>query len=275
MLELKPIYNTGTITFIESPEKMSIKKIDSSYIRDPKAIIPNGIYKVFKHEKNKQLFLIIFSSILLIANIIWFILMATIYKEKVNKFWYAPASFSFCLISWKLITILLNTKQLNASINLYRESLMEGSRLTPPFVTNMYLNLYKSQTRQNWIVLAILFYGIIFILLFWWLKDVQWWIFDFSGWIRAIAHNPENIGIILITILITTLAMHIYFTIYRKKRIIDIQSFFGNEVISQLEIDELVKEKNKHYAKIFFISILIILVFPFFIWIVYKKFIKK
>ena len=70
MLELKPIYNTGTITFIESPEKMTLKKIDSSYIRDPKGIIPNGIYKVFKHEKNKQIFLISFLGSLLLANLI-------------------------------------------------------------------------------------------------------------------------------------------------------------------------------------------------------------
>ena len=275
MLELKPIYNTGTITFIESPEKMALKKIDSSYIRDPKGIIPNGIYKVFKHEKNKQIFLISFLGSLLLANLIWILLMATMYKEKINNFWYAPAVISLSLILWKLTTVLLNTKQLNVSINLYRESLIEGSRLTPPFVTNTYFNLYRSQTRQNWIVLTILFYGIIFTLLFWWLKDVQWWIFDFSGWIRAIAHNPENIGIVLITILVVTLVMHIYFTIYRKKRIIDIQSFFGNEVISQLEIDDLVKEKNKQYAKIFILSVLITLVFPFFIWIIYKKFIKK
>lgn len=69
MIDLKPIYNTGTITFIESPEKAALKKIDSTYIRDPKGIIPNGIYKVFKHEKGKQKFLIISLSLLLIGII--------------------------------------------------------------------------------------------------------------------------------------------------------------------------------------------------------------
>ncbi|MBD5423279.1 MAG: hypothetical protein HDR43_02175 [Mycoplasma sp.] len=275
MLDLKPIYNTGTITFIESPEKVSLKKIDSSYIRDPKGIIPNGIYKVFKHEKNKQNFLICFLSTILLAISIWIILISTIFFEKTNKFWFIPAAISFILASWKLISVILDTKHLNISINLYRESIVAGSRLTPPFVSNMYLKLFKSQTRQNWIVIAFLFYGIIFTLLFWWLKDVNWWIFRFKDWIKAIANNPENIGFVLISILIITLVLHIYFTIYRKKRIIDIQSFFGNEVISQVEIDEMVRNKNKLYAKIFFMSILIILIFPFLGWIIYKKFIKK
>ena len=60
MLDLKPIYNTGTITFIESHEKINLKKIDSTCIKDPEGIIPNGIYKVFKHEKDRQIFLLCF-----------------------------------------------------------------------------------------------------------------------------------------------------------------------------------------------------------------------
>lgn len=275
MLNLKPIYNTGTITFIESPEKVSLKKIDSSYIRDPKGVIPNGIYKVFKHERNKQKFLIWSLSIILLAISIWIILMATIFLDRVSKFWFVPASISFLLSGWKLISIILDTKHLNNSINMYRESILAGSRLTPPFISNMYIKMYKLQVKQNWIVAAFLFYGIIFTLVFWWLKDVNWWILTFSDWIRSIAKNPENVGCVLIAILITVLFFHIYFTIYRKKRIIDIQSFFGNEVISQTEIDGIVRAKNKFYAKIFFTSILVILVVPFLVLIIYKKLIRR
>lgn len=275
MLDLKPIYNTGTITFIESPEKITLKKIDSSYIRDPKGIIPNGIYKVFKHERGKQKFLMFFLSLILIGVAIWIALLSTIYFEKTNHFWFFPSSLSFVLATWKLVFIILDNVHLKRSIDMYRESILADSRLTPPFISNMYLKLFKSQARQNWIVTAFMFYGIIFTLLFWWLKDVDWWVFHFSVWIRSIVNNPEIVGFVLISILVVTLVMHIYFTIYRKKRIIDIQSFFGNEVISSVEIHEIVRNKNKTYSKIFFMSILIILIIPFIGWIIYKKLIRR
>lgn len=275
MLDLKPIYNTGTITFIESPEKITLKKIDSTYIRDPKGVIPNGIYKVFKHERSKQKFLICFLSLILIGIAIWIILLSTVYLSKTNPFWFVPSSVSFILVTWKLIFIILDNIHLNRSIDMYRESILANSRLTPPFISNMYLKLFKSQVRQNWIVVVFMFYGIIFTLLFWWLKDVDWWIFHFSVWIKSVVNNPETVGFVLVSILVVTLVMHIYFTIYRKKRIIDIQSFFGNEVISSVEINEIVRSKNKTYSRMFFMSVLIVLVIPFIGWIIYKKLIKK
>lgn len=275
MMDLKPIYNTGTITFVESPEKVTLKKIDSTFIKDPEGIIPNGIYKVFKHEKSKQKFLLIFMGIILLGLIIWISLLSTILLKKIHWFWFIPTIIAFILSSWKLTSVFLDTRHLSQSIKMYRESLLAGSRLTPPFISGLYIKLYKSQARQNWIVIAFLFYGTIFTLLFWWLKDVNWWIFTFKDWIKSLTKNPELVGFFLITILIVTLIMHIYFTVYRKKRIIDIQSFFGNEVISQTEIDEIVRNKNKIYRRAFFISILIVLVFPFIGWIIYKKVIKK
>ena len=275
MLDLKPIYNTGTITFIESPEKVTLKKIDSTFVKDPEGVIPNGIYKVFKHEKGRQRFLLIFFGIIALGLLVWTALLSTIYFKQINPFWFAPTGIAIALTIWKLISTILDMKNLNQSIIMYRESLIAGSRLTPPFISNLYIKLYKSQARQNWIVISFLFYGVTFTLLFWWLKDVNWWIFEFKTWILKLTKNPELVGFLLISIMVAVLIFHIYFTVYRKKRIIDIQSFFGNEVISQTEIDEIVRNKNKVYRRAFFISILVILILPFIGWIIYKKLIKK
>lgn len=86
MLDLKPIYNTGTITFVESPEKITLKKIDSSYVKDPEGVIPNGIYKVFKHEKNKNNFLLCFTSLLTFTSILLIVIFATVLKNIINPF---------------------------------------------------------------------------------------------------------------------------------------------------------------------------------------------
>ena len=275
MLDLKPIYNTGTITFVESHEKITLKKIDSTCIKDPEGIIPNGIYKVFKHEKDRQIFLLCFFSLIVITMSIYVALLRTIFLNRINQFWMIPTILIIILSIWKIILLILETKHLRQSISMYRESLVLGSRLTPPFISNLYINLYKVQVKQNWIVISFLFYGTIFTLLFWWLKDINWWIFKFKDWIANITKNPQLVGFILIFILFMTLIFYIYFTVYRKKRIIDIQSFFGNEVISQTEIEQIVRQKNKVYRRAFLISILVFFVLPFFGWIIYKKFIKK
>jgi Mg2+/citrate symporter len=71
--------------------------------------------------------------------------------------------------------------------------------------------------------------------------------------------------------LIGVMIVHIWFTIFRKKRIIDIQSFFGNEVISQIEIQKTTSDMNKAYRKIFFLSILTILIIPLIIKVIISK----
>lgn len=273
-MNLKPIYDTGTITFIESPKNINLKKIDSSFVKDPKGIIPNGIYKVFRHEKHKHFFLLFLNFSIITSLSIILSLFLTVYKKEIHWFWFCPVLVGLVLSLVKFIYVALDAKHLSASIKMYRESLIAGSKLTPPFISNIYIKLFKKQIRQNWIVIAFIFYGTLITLLFWWLKDVDWWIFHFKNWIKTLTKNPETIGAIMVSILIFVLFLHIYFMIYRKKRIIDIQSFFGNEVISQVEIDAIVNQLNKTYKKMFFISVLVILIFPFMARIIYKK-IKK
>ena len=270
-LNLKPIYDTGTVTFVDAPKNITLKKIDASYTKDPKGIIPNGIYKVFRHEKKKQAFLLIFNTIIIAIVTTLFALFVTDWKAQIHWFWNVPLVVVGALAMTKFVFVGLEMRHLVVSVRMYRESLMAGSRLTPPFISSLYLKLFKKQTRQNWVVIAFIFYGTIITLMFWWLKDANWWIFEFNIWIKNLTKNPEAVGGIMISILIFTLFLHIYLTIYRKKRIIDIQSFFGNEVISQVEIDNIVAEQNKKYKRLFLLSIIIVLVFPFIIRIIYRK----
>ena len=112
---------------------------------------------------------------------------------------------------------------------------------------------------------------LIFTLIFWGLKDVKWKHLDFKKWIHNSFPNPELVIYILCGIMAAVLALHISFTIFRKKRTVDIQSFFGNEVMDYNELQEKKSKAHKFYAKIFLISILLILVLPFIIYIILKK----
>ncbi|MGL5204905.1 MAG: MSC_0882 family membrane protein [Metamycoplasmataceae bacterium] len=268
-MEIKPIYNTGTITFIENPAKINSIKINSNFKQDPKGVIPNGIYKVFKHENSRSIFVFVLASLIFISQIILISLISTILNW--GWFWYIPTSVVAIASLGKLIYSLIEYRGLRHSINVYRDDLSSGLKTTPPFISNIYIKLYKKQVTHNWITIATLFYGTIAVLIFWWLKDVSWWIFDFKLWISQLGPQPDNLAIYIVIGLIGVMSIHIWFTVFRKKRIVDIQSFFGNEVISQIEIQKIVYDMNKAYRKIFFLSILIILIIPIIIKIVFDK----
>ncbi|MDK2819602.1 MAG: hypothetical protein KFW07_02075 [Mycoplasmataceae bacterium] len=269
-MEIKPIYNTGTITFVENPSKINAIKINSVYKQDPKGVIPNGIYKVFKHENSRFLFVLLLCSLLLISQGILMSLIDSVLKW--GWFWYIPATIIAIGALGKLIYTFVEYRGLKNSINVYRDDLNSGLKTTPPFISDIYIKLYKKQVSHNWITIAIIFYGIIIVSIFWWLKDVNWWIFDFKKWIGDLGPAPENLAIYMIIGLIGVMTVYIWFTIFRKKRILDIQSFFGNEVISQVEIHKMTDTMNKAYKRIFFLSILVILVIPIIVKLVMNKF---
>ncbi len=268
-MQIKPIYNTGTITFVENPSKINAIKINSNYKQDPLGVIPNGIYKVFKHENTRFLFVFILCFAILISQIIIISLISNVLKW--GWFWYIPTSVIAIVSLAKLIYNFIEYRGLKNAVKVYRDDLGSGLKTTPPFISNIYIKLYKKQVTHNWITISILFYGTIFVLIFWWLKDVNWWVFNFEQWIKDLGPAPENLAIYIIIGLIGLMVVHIWFTIFRKKRIIDIQSFFGNEVISQIEIQKITADMNKAYRKIFFLSVLSILVVPIIVKVIINK----
>lgn len=271
MLEIKPIYNSGTISFSTPPSdlKNNEKKLTRKISKDPKGIIPNGIYKVFDYEEKR----LIITSIISFLFFVTFVTILALMFSKVLKYhWILYVPFfglaGFSLV--KLVYSIINMFSLKKSVNYYRESLSRDSKITPPFISKLYLKLNLQQVHHNWLTIFSLFYGTIVLVIFWWLKDVSWWVFEFKEWIAGLGPSPEVISYFSIGALAFVLASYIYLTIFRKKRIIDIQSFFGNEVVSQLEIDKMTMERNKAFSRIFGLSILIILVLPIIIKIILK-----
>lgn len=274
MLDIKPIYNSGTISFVAKPATSSNTKLKSKIIKDPKGIIPNGIYKVFEYEKRRQ---IITAFLSFIVSIGFSVILALLIVKILDYHWliYVPVVFFLALSLIKTILCLIDYSTLKKSIIFYRESLMRNSKITPPFISKLYLKLNLQQVHHNWFTIATLFYGSLVLIIFWWLKDVNWWVFDFKKWIHDLGPNPINICYISFGVLGLILLSYIVLTIFRKKRIIDIQAFFGNEVISQVEIDKMTMERNKGLRRIFFLSILFILILPIIIRIIWKYSKKK
>lgn len=275
-------FNTETVANRLAYETLQTKALstkDKNRLKDPQGIIPNGIYKVFSLEKSVKLASIISSLIIFIISAIFITLFITspslfiniANNEKIKWGWYIIPSIAIVLTFYLMTIELIELIGISRSVVAYRDSIKLGAISTPPFITLLYRKLILKQVRRTWLVVAIIFYVGIFTLIFWGLKDVKWKHLDFKKWIHNSFPNPELVIYILCGIMATVLALHISFTIFRKKRTVDIQSFFGNEVMDYNELQEKKSKAHKFYAKIFLISILLILVLPFIIYIILKK----
>ena len=275
-------FSTETIANRLAYETLQTKALstkDKNHLKDPQGIIPNGIYKVFSLEKTVKLASIISSLIIFIISAIFITLFITspslfiniANNEKIKWGWYIIPSIAIVLTFYLMTIELIELIGISRSVVAYRDSIKLGAISTPPFITLLYRKLILKQVRRTWLVVAIIFYVGIFTLIFWGLKDVKWKHLDFKKWIHNSFPNPELVIYILCGIMAAVLALHISFTIFRKKRTVDIQSFFGNEVMDYNELQEKKSKAHKFYAKIFLISILLILVLPFIIYIILKK----
>ncbi|SYV89667.1 Uncharacterised protein [Metamycoplasma alkalescens] len=75
--------------------------------------------------------------------------------------------------------------------------------------------------------------------------------------------------------MLTIILVFIIATIYRKKKITDIQVYFGDEVMSYEEFNKEKTNAYKFWAKIFFLSVLILLVIPIIILLIIARVRKR
>ncbi|WP_412031519.1 MSC_0882 family membrane protein [Metamycoplasma buccale] len=250
-------------------------------LKDPQGIIPNGIYKVFSLEKNLKIFMLSITSVIFLFSFITCFLFAytpSLFKvdaSKVTWAWYIGPVLIMGISLFIFIIDLLDFLGINKSIVVYRTSIQQGAITTPPFIALLYRKLMMKQVRRTWLIVSILFYVGLFTLIFWGLQDQKWGKLDFKKWIHNSFPNPNVVVYLLCIVMIVSVALFIANTIFRKKRMVDIESFFGTEVMNYNDLQDKKSKAHRFYAKIFFISILVLLILPFVIYIVLKKTIWK
>ncbi|ACF06991.1 Uncharacterised protein [Metamycoplasma arthritidis] len=294
-MSLKPIYSgdpklspnsAGTATLTNRLIEESIQTRALSHgtkLKDPAGVIPNGIYKVFEAEQNLKWTMIVLNAILFTIALVSVFLFA--YKpnlfvdlsagKKISWAWYLFPAFAFLISIYFIVIESIELMGIKKSVVAYRESINSGSTVTPPFISILYYKLSMTQVKRTWIVVAILFYMGLYTIIFWALQDAKWGILDFDKWIHASFPNPNAVVYMLCGIMATVLILYIINTFFRKKRMVDIQSFFGNEVIDYNDLQDKKTKANRFYAKIFFISVLVLLILPFILYIILKKFVLK
>ncbi|MBN0919350.1 MSC_0882 family membrane protein [[Mycoplasma] gypis] len=259
---------------------------------DKEGKIPNGIMKVFRSQKRVKIFNITATLILLIASAILFtlfVLKPSLINKEVTKapiIWYILLTIFDALVLWKLINDSIELHSLKMSIREYRHSIEQGTNDVPSFVLLLYRKLSLNQVTQNWITIATVFYLGVFTLIFWALKDQQWikkdgvqytdgsgtvYLLDFKRWISESFPNPVFWVTIFCVIILCIVVLHIVFTIMRKAKLSSIQSFMGSGSLDYNQVAQDKQSRNRLLAKIFFLSILVILVIPFIVYFIAKR----
>lgn len=294
-MSLKPVYSgdpkinpssMGAATLTNRLIEESIQTRSLSHgtkLRDPAGVIPNGIYKVFEGEQNLKWVMISINILLFVIAFTFVFLFA--YKpklfvdvasgRKISWTWYLFPAGAFLISLYFIVIEAIELLGIKKSVIAYRESINSGSTVTPPFISILYYKLSMSQVKRTWLVVAILFYVGLYTIIFWALQDAKWGLLDFDKWIHSSFPNPNAVVYILCGIMATVLILYIVNTFFRKKRMVDIQSFFGNEVIDYNDLQDKKSKAHRFYAKIFFISVLVLLILPFILYIILKKVVLK
>lgn len=271
-MEIKPLNETSTIQIpIRTQKITTLTKVKT---HDPDNIIPNGIYKVIKWENFRQFFAIALSLIIFAISVV----MISLYATNVLHIGWAgyliPAA-TGTISFYKLITTIFENKFMRKAVERYKENLGIEINSTPAFVAKLYKSLHVKQVSHNWLTFMFIFYGGIFTLLLWWLKDVSWWIFHFNAWIKDIWTNPEIMVWIATGALIAIAFMHIVFAIQRKKRILEIDAYFGLTLIPEGELATIKEVRNKFWRRVFILSVMTILVIPLITMLIMKLISRK
>ena len=249
---------TQTIKFVNP--MVETKIITNSTIQDPERQISNGIYKVISWERIRQIAILFTSLAGLLASIILIALYATVWNGSWGTF-ILPTLLGL-LSSFKVMITYIEFKALRNAVKRYREDLKIGLDSMPPFIPKLYMNMQQKQVKHNWLTFFIIFYFGIFTLALWWLKDTSFWIFEFDKWIKGLFGNPDLMVILFTIGLLLTVVMYIFMTIQRKKRIIEVEAFYGSQVIQTSELTDIKMKMNKFYRRMFIISVMGILVIP-------------
>ncbi|WKX02161.1 MSC_0882 family membrane protein [Candidatus Mycoplasma mahonii] len=270
-MDIKPLYDTNTIKFV-NPAVTSATKLSQKVAVDPDNVIPNGIYKVIRWENIRQKVTLSLFSILSIASIIFIVLYMTVLNSSILSI--IIPSCILVLSFYKIFITISEINYLTKSLIRYKEDLKIGLSDAPPFIAKLYKSIIKKQANHNWITFVIVFYGGITTLLLWWLKDVSFWIFNFKEWIRMWFSNPDLMTIIFSIALLSVMLIQIVLTIQRKKKLLEIDLYFGNKIMPESDSIAIKQDINKCNRRLFVISIMIFMIIPVIAWFTFK-FIKR
>lgn len=272
-MDIKPKFESGTIKINLTPVK--IEKLESKVKKDPSGIIPNGIYKVIRWEQIRQKITLSITSAIIFATALYIFIHALWFPMAWGGY-IIPSSVALLAI-WKLSLTLIEKRYLKSSVAKYKEELeLEiGANSYPAFMVRIYEKLHIKQYRHNWLTFVFLFYVGIFTLLLWWLKDVHWWIFHFDSWIKSMFHNPNLMAILFSVSLGVVAVLHVAMAIQRKRRIMEIDAFFGQAIVPSSQIDETRRAMNKAYGKLFVISLMILVIIPIVVKVILKTLRRK
>lgn len=260
-------------TFEENIEK--IKKYQQSNSNDYNK---KDIEKIYKGQLAINSFWLLLTTILFLSSVTAvLIFLFSNFFEKVEWTWYIIPAVVGIVSLIKMIIAAIEKSAITKGMKSYINSLKFGEKILPNFLFKYYKQLVLKQISHIWVTIFVLFYGSLFTGLLYSLKDV---VVEFAGitinfkqMILTFIPNTNLFFIVAISFMAIFLSITIFFWIWRKKKILDVENIIGIEASVKTDIQNIKRSRNKSWIKLFIFSIFVISVLPIIILLILKRFI--
>ncbi|PAF55018.1 MSC_0882 family membrane protein [Mycoplasmopsis agassizii] len=303
-MNIKPLNDTSTVNIITPSEQMQKIYLETTtFQKPPNEIIPNGLYRVFRFERFFDVFMMValsmviltMAAIIIVNTIRPDLLLTPTIKQELTinvaenttlqpliAIYIITGLVIFAAFA-KIISVAIDFSSIKRSMEQYRNNLKNEDYSSPAYIDNLYKRLIVGQVNHNWITIHLLWFGGLFVAILFGLKNADWSIGEPGGvylpitwniWIKNAFIDPDLVVTLFVTILLAWIVTHIVFFLVRKKRKMDIESFFAKSQLADTETSQKwVSRTRKIWFTTFLILNLILIVIPaaYLIYQVIKK----
>lgn len=229
-----------------------------------------------KTEKKWKTFSMLTSVLFILSMIIIIISFSTNILPISNYGFYAFPSLIILFFLYVLFNSLIERKSLN---KLIENLTFKNDIVSDSLIDDFYIKLQKKQVNSVWFCIFYVFYLGAFTLIFWGIQNQNWFdgFLNFQLWINSSFPEPFTpywATIFFTSTIISIILITVSGTLIRRNSSINFLTYFGEGIVKIEVVNEIKKSRNKLYAKIFFFSILAILIIPLIFYFVVKG-IKK
>ncbi|QSF13749.1 MSC_0882 family membrane protein [Mycoplasma sp. Mirounga ES2805-ORL] len=285
MRKYRPIVNTGAIEIVQNNHEFGFSNTSAKVYRDPKNQISPRAYKVVRSEKILKLTLMLIHYIIMFLAIGMFLITyapkITSYKILFDKvyngylFLFATVAFiAFCFGTKNLI----EKAQWAKTIQRYRDAISIGDYASSNTFHNAYRKIVLKDVNLTWGLIFILTYqGIITAIIYGLYVSGSWDLttkvleihFNWPAWLDGSFKNTVAFCIISGSIMIGLIIAFSVIILFDKKRLGDIDEFFGEKSIEiHDQIEKAKKERNKMWLRIYVVLVVLTILLPIAIFLV-------
>lgn len=279
-MKYRPIQNLNTIEIVKSNHDLGLAQSNRRVYQDPKHQFSPRIYKVIRGEKILKITALSISFSIMIFSIILFILtwfkvgpFNTGGEKPLIGYLVLFGTLGFFSMIQGAKNSIENLKWTH-TVQRYRDAVSAGDYTSSTTFHIVYRKIILKDINLLWILIFILTYlGIITLIIFGLYQSGTWMAGSRDGhffielpwreWLDNGFKNTRLFCLISVIIMASLIVAYSVIKVFDKKRLADISDFLGERSVEiQEQIETAKKDRNKMWARIYIISVVLTILLP-------------